>query len=175
MNFRKSNIFIQKQPQKVLCEKRCSGNFGKFTGKHLCQDLFLNKVTGLSCNFIKKETLTQTFSCGFCEIFESTFFTEPLCATVSVNSLQLYWNELLNTYLSKLLKLTVSSKIVMDGYFYRDGQVYVHCRYFVSQNDHDPSKRFLFLAALAVTHQFVWIYFGHWYLFRSSTPEVFLS
>ena len=28
-------------------------NFAKFTGKHLCQSLFFNKVTGVACNFIK--------------------------------------------------------------------------------------------------------------------------
>ena len=27
-----------------------------------------------ACNFIKKETLTQVFSCEFCEIFKNTFF-----------------------------------------------------------------------------------------------------
>ena len=30
------------------------------------------------CNFIKKETLTQVFSCEFCEISKSTFFTQHL-------------------------------------------------------------------------------------------------
>ena len=29
-------------------------NFAKFTGKHLCQSLFFNKVTSSACNFIKK-------------------------------------------------------------------------------------------------------------------------
>ena len=29
-------------------------------------------------NFIKKETLTQVFSCEFCEIFENNFFIEHL-------------------------------------------------------------------------------------------------
>ena len=31
-----------------------------------------------ACNFIKKETSTQLFSCEFYEIFENTFFTEHL-------------------------------------------------------------------------------------------------
>ena len=38
-------------------------NFAKFTGKHLCQGLFFNKVAGLACNVIKKEILTQMFNC----------------------------------------------------------------------------------------------------------------
>ena len=38
----------------------------------------------LACNFIKKETLAQVFSCEFCEISKSIFFTEHLWAIVSV-------------------------------------------------------------------------------------------
>ena len=34
-------------------------------------------------NFIKKEALAQVLSCEFCEISESTFFTEHLWATAS--------------------------------------------------------------------------------------------
>ena len=40
------------------------GNFAKFTGKHLCQSLFFNKVAGLS-------------------LFSSTFFPEHLRPTAS--------------------------------------------------------------------------------------------
>ena len=38
------------------------------------------------CNFIKKETPIQAFSCEFCEIFRNTFFTEHLQATASVDN-----------------------------------------------------------------------------------------
>ena len=53
-------------------------SFTKFTGKHLCQSLFFNKVAG----FIKKETLAQVFSCEFYEISKNTFFyrTSPVAA-----------------------------------------------------------------------------------------------
>ena len=65
--------------------KRCSRkNLIEFTGKHLCQSLFFNKVAGLrpeACNLIKKETLAQVFSFEFCEISKSTFFTELLRTT----------------------------------------------------------------------------------------------
>ena len=30
----------------VFCEKGVLTNFGKFTGKHLCQSLFFNKIAG---------------------------------------------------------------------------------------------------------------------------------
>ena len=36
-----------------------------------------------TCNFIKKETLSQVFSCEFCEISKNTFFTEHLCAVTT--------------------------------------------------------------------------------------------
>ena len=34
----------------------------------MCQRLFLIKSQALVCNFIKKETLAQVFSCKFCKI-----------------------------------------------------------------------------------------------------------
>ena len=35
---------------------------------------FLIKFQAQACNFIKKETLTQVFSCQLCKIFKNTFF-----------------------------------------------------------------------------------------------------
>ena len=53
-------------------------NFPKFTIKYLRKS-FLNKA----CNFIKKETLTQVFSCKFYEISKNNFFyrTPPVAAS----------------------------------------------------------------------------------------------
>ena len=45
----------------------------KFTGKHLCQSLFLIKLQASACNFSKKEALAQVFSCEFYEISKNTF------------------------------------------------------------------------------------------------------
>ena len=50
-----------------------------------------------SCNFIKKETLAQVFSCEFCEISKNTFFTERLWTTASVNLS--YMKLTINTFL----------------------------------------------------------------------------
>ena len=44
---------------------------------------FLIKLQVEACNFIKKETLAQVFSCEFEEIFKKTFFTEQLRPTSS--------------------------------------------------------------------------------------------
>ena len=53
-------------------------NVSKFTGKQLCQSLFLIKL-----QVAKKENLAQVFSCEFYEISKSNFFTEHLWATAS--------------------------------------------------------------------------------------------
>ena len=58
-------------------------NFGKLTGKHLCQGLFFNKVAGLRpATLLKKDSGTGAFLL-ICEISENTFFTEHLWTTVS--------------------------------------------------------------------------------------------
>ena len=67
-------------------------NFAKFTGKHLCQILFFNKVAGLR---FKKENLAQVFSYEFCEISKSTFFIEHFQTTSSKWSL---FVKLVNTF-----------------------------------------------------------------------------
>ena len=59
-------------------------NFTKLTGKHLGQRPFFNKIAGLRpATLLKKETLTQVFSCEFCEISKNTFYTEHLWTTAS--------------------------------------------------------------------------------------------
>ena len=44
----------------------------------------------LICNFIKKKTLTQVFSCEFCEIFKNTFLAEHLRTTASPRTFQTF-------------------------------------------------------------------------------------
>ena len=51
--------------KEVFYEKGVLKNFAKFIGKYLCQSLFFIKVALSACNFIKKATLTQVFSCEF--------------------------------------------------------------------------------------------------------------
>ena len=46
-------------------------NFAKFTGKHLYQSLFFNKVAGLRLSFIY-------FPMNFAKILRTPFFTEHL-------------------------------------------------------------------------------------------------
>ena len=65
----------------MFCEKRVARNFTNFTGKHLCQRLFFNKVAGLrskTCSFIKKESLAQVFYCEFVKFLRTPSFTAHL-------------------------------------------------------------------------------------------------
>ena len=64
--------FLRSSRPDVLCESGVLRNFTKFSGKHLCQSPFFNKVADLT--LFKKETLAQVLSCKFCEIFKNTFF-----------------------------------------------------------------------------------------------------
>ena len=56
----------------VFCKKGVLRNFSKFSGKHLCQSLF-----------IKKETLAQLFSCEFCEMNFAKFPRKPFLQNTS--------------------------------------------------------------------------------------------
>ena len=48
--------------------------------------LFFVKLQAKTCNFIKKETLTQVFFCEFYEIFRNNFFHKAPLAAASVMS-----------------------------------------------------------------------------------------
>ena len=76
-----SSYFFRSGHQTCSMKKGVLRNFTKFTGKHLCRTLFFKPK---ACNFIKKETPAQMFSCEFCEIFRNTFFTEHLWKTASI-------------------------------------------------------------------------------------------
>ena len=61
---------------KMFCKKGGLRNFTKFTGKHLCQSLYLIKLQAWgpeACNFTKKEALAHVLLCEICEISKSTF------------------------------------------------------------------------------------------------------
>ena len=60
---------IRSSRPKVFCKKCVLRIFTKFTGKHLCQSLFFNKVAGLRK---KWGSGAQVFSSEFCEISKNT-------------------------------------------------------------------------------------------------------
>ena len=67
---------IQKQLTDLFCKKRCFKQFRKIRRRTPVPE-------PETCNFIKKETLAQVFSCEFSEISKNTFFVEHLWATAS--------------------------------------------------------------------------------------------
>ena len=70
------------QPPELFCKKSCSKKFGKIQRKTpVPESLFYYRPQ--TCNVIKKETLTQVFSCEFCKISKNSFFTELFWVTAS--------------------------------------------------------------------------------------------
>ena len=71
--------YVQKQPPTVFCKKGVFKNFGKFTGKHLCQRLFFNKVTDLTpANLSEKSLWYRYFPMNFAKFLKTPFFTVHL-------------------------------------------------------------------------------------------------
>ena len=73
-----------------------------------------------ACNFIKKGSLTQVFSCQFCEIFKNTFFTEHLRTIASVYCiLHLFYSAprhftILPKYSIILFNLSIACKVLLN-------------------------------------------------------------
>ena len=66
----------QKQPPEVLYEKKSVlGNSTKFTGKHLYQSLFFNKVAGLRpATLLKKRLWHRCFPLNFGKFSRAPFY-----------------------------------------------------------------------------------------------------
>ena len=71
--------FFRSSHQRCSFRKVVLRNFAKFTGKHLCQSFFFNKVAGLL-----EKKLAQVSSVKFCEISKNISFTEHLWTTASI-------------------------------------------------------------------------------------------
>ena len=113
----------------VFCKKGVLRNFAKFTGKYLCQSLFFNKVTSVRpatllkrrlCNFIKKETMAQLFSCEFCEISKYDFFyrTPPMNASEIFQCKRNYMQLL---FLKTIGPIAQNRLFLQDFWIYRRG------------------------------------------------------
>ena len=86
-------------------------NFSKFTGKHLCQSLFLNKVAGLrpkACNFIKKETPAQVFFVNFEKFLRTPFLQNTSGRLLLKLDLLLFERKSLTTKLSSLHQVSLN-------------------------------------------------------------------
>ena len=60
-------------------KKRLLRNFTKFTGKHLCQKLFVNKIAGLRpATLLKKRLWHRCFPVNFVKFLRRPFYIEHL-------------------------------------------------------------------------------------------------
>ena len=65
-------------------------NFAKFTAKHLCQNLFFNKVAGLRpATLLKKRPWHRCFPVSFAKFLRTPFYRRPLddCFCINVRPL----------------------------------------------------------------------------------------
>ena len=61
----------------LFCKKGVLKKFTKFTGKHLCQSLFFNKVASLRpATLLKKRLWHRCFLVNFVKFLRTTFFIE---------------------------------------------------------------------------------------------------
>ena len=77
-----SSLFCFKQFSTEAVVQRCSVKTYSQKFHKICRkapvpkSIFLKGCWPEACNFIKKETLAQMFSCGFCEISKNTFCSQ---------------------------------------------------------------------------------------------------
>ena len=68
----------------MFCKKGVLRNFAKFTGKHLRQSLFFNKVEGFRpATLLKKRLWHRCFPVNFVKFLRAPFFIDHLWTTAS--------------------------------------------------------------------------------------------
>ena len=73
------HILYRSSRPEVFCKKGVLKNFTKFTGKHLCQSLFFNKVAGLRpATLLKKRLWHRCFPVNFVKFLRTPFYIEHL-------------------------------------------------------------------------------------------------
>ena len=71
--------FFRSSRPEVFCRKGVHTNFTKFSGKHLLQSLFFNKVAALRpATLLKKRLCYRCFPVNFAKFVRTLFLTEQL-------------------------------------------------------------------------------------------------
>ena len=123
----------QKESPRLFCKKVVLRNFSRFTGKHLCQSLFFNKVTG--CWLLLKNLWniwwSQFLQLNFIKDFKSSF-NSLLWNTI--------WNNWIIYYVSQARKLSImpvnncileyvkKDKSHFADFFYLASEAWIVCR-----------------------------------------------
>ena len=106
-------VYSKAVVQKCSVKKLFSKILLKLTRKNLLVFLFLQ-----ACNFIKKETSSQVFSCQFCEICKNIFFIEHLRWLLLPTLKPLDSLRQLCEWISKLVTVYfISTFLVLGGIF----------------------------------------------------------
>ena len=72
------NVIYRSSCTEVFCKKGVLRNLAKFTGKHLCQILFFNKVAGLPATLLKYRIWHKCFPVNFAKFLRTPFVTRHL-------------------------------------------------------------------------------------------------
>ena len=76
----------------MFCIKKAFLELSQNSQENTCASVFfLMKLQAKACNFIKKETLAQVFSCEFWESFKNTVSYKTALSTFSYSGC--FWNE----------------------------------------------------------------------------------
>ena len=76
-------VYPEAATRGVLCKKVFQGILENSQENTCARVSFLLKLKAWPATLLTKKTLVQVFSCQFCEISNSTFFTENLWTTAS--------------------------------------------------------------------------------------------
>ena len=84
------NKSISNRPE-MFCKKGVLTNFANFTGKHLCQILFFNKVSGLRTAILLKMRLRhRCFPVNFVKFLRTLFFSQNISGCCFCKSDQIH-------------------------------------------------------------------------------------
>ena len=80
----------------MFYEKGDLRNVTKFTGKHMCQNLFFNKIAGLKpANSVKKRPWHRCFSVNFVKFLRTPFLQNtPDCFCIEISHITCYLKDL---------------------------------------------------------------------------------
>ena len=73
-------LFTEAVVRRCSMKKGLLKNFTKLTGKHLCQNLYFNKVAGLKhATLLKKRLWHRRFHVNFAKFLRTPFFIGRIC------------------------------------------------------------------------------------------------
>ena len=120
-----------------FCKKTFLRNFGKFTGKHLCQSLLFNKGWGIRpATLLKKKLWHRCFPVNYAKFLRSTFHRTPPGLLLSGNELQNLLKLLIQNSIIEIKKMRKRSKLVTESEYslIRSSRPEVFCKKNVLRN-----------------------------------------